>query len=44
MPRRRYRPEKIIATLRKAAVLVGRGKNAPGVVKVLGISEVSYYR
>jgi putative transposase len=44
MPRKRYRPEEIIATLRKADVLLGEGKRVPEVVKALGISEVSYYR
>ena len=44
MPQKRYRPEEIIAKLREAEVLLGQGKKVPEVVKVLGISEVSYYR
>ena len=33
MPRKTYRPEEIIATLRKADVLLGEGKKVPEVVK-----------
>ena len=44
MPRKRYRPEEIIAKLRQAEVLLGQGKKVPEVVKAIGISEVSYYR
>jgi len=42
--RRHYRPEEIIAKLREAEVLLGRGKKVPEVVKELGIHEVTYYR
>jgi putative transposase len=44
MPRKTYRPEEIIAKLRKADVLLGEGKKVPEVVKALGIHEVTYYR
>ncbi len=44
MPRRRYRPEEIIAKLREADVLLGQGKKVAEVVKALGVSEVTYYR
>jgi transposase len=44
MPRKTYRPEEIIASLRKAEVLLGEGKKVPEVVKALGITEVTYYR
>jgi len=44
MPQKRYRPEEIIAKLREAEVLLGQGKKVPDAVKVIGISEVSYYR
>ena len=44
MPQKRYRPEEIIARLRKAEVLLGEGKKVPEVVKALGITEVTYYR
>jgi len=42
--RRHYRPEEIIAKLREAEVLLGRGKRVAEVVKELGIHEVTYYR
>jgi transposase-like protein len=44
MPKKRYRPEEIIAKLRQAEVLLGEGKKVPEVLKVLGIHEVTYYR
>jgi transposase len=44
MPQKRYRPEEIIAELREADVLLGQGKRVAEVVKVLGMSEVTYYR
>jgi transposase len=44
MPRKVYRPEEIIAKLRKAEVLLGEGKKLPEVIKALGIHEVTYYR
>ena len=44
MPKKRYRPEEIIAKLRQAEVLLGEGKKVPEVVKTLGIHEVTYYR
>ena len=44
MSRKRYRPEEIIAKLREAEVLLGQGKRVPEMLKVLGISEVTYYR
>ena len=44
MPQKRYRPEEIIAKLRKAEVLLGEGKKVPEVTKALGVTEVTYYR
>ena len=44
MPKKRYRPEEIIAKLRQAEVLLCEGKKVPEVVKVLGVHEVTYYR
>ena len=41
MPRKSFRPEEIIAKLRKADVLLGQGKKVAEVVKALGVSEVS---
>ena len=44
MPRKRYRPEEIIAELREAEVLLPQGPKVPEVVKALGIHGVTYYR
>jgi putative transposase len=44
MSQKRYRPEEIIAKLREAEVLLGQGQKVPEVVKMIGISEVTYYR
>jgi putative transposase len=44
MPRKRFRPEEIIAGLREADVLLGQGKKVAEVIKTLGVSEVTYYR
>ena len=44
MPQKRYRPEEIIAKLRKADVLLGEGRKVPEVCKTLAIHEVTYYR
>jgi transposase len=44
VPQKRYRPEEIIAKLRKAEVLLGEGKKVPEVTKALGVTEVTYYR
>ena len=44
MSQKRYRPEEIIAKLREAEVLLGQGQKVPEVLKMIGISEVSYYR
>jgi putative transposase len=44
MPQKKFRPEEIIAKLREADVLLGQGKTVPETIRVLGISEVTYYR
>jgi transposase-like protein len=44
MPTKKYSAEEIIAKLREADVLLGQGKTVPETIRVLGISEVTYYR
>ena len=44
MPKKRYRPEEIIAKLREAEVLLGQGQKVPEVVKTPGVHEVTCYR
>jgi putative transposase len=41
---KRYRPEQIIGKLREADVLLSQGHTVANVIKVLEISEVTYYR
>jgi putative transposase len=42
MRQKRNRPEKIIAKLREAEVLLGQGQKVPEVAKAIGTSGVSY--
>jgi transposase-like protein len=44
MPKKRFTPEQVIGKLRHADVLLGQGKRVADVVKVLGVTEVTYYR
>ena len=44
MPKKRYRPEEIISKLREADVLISQGKKVVEVIKVLGVTDVTYYR
>jgi len=44
MPKKRYRPEEIIGKLREADVLISQGKKVVDVIKILGITDVTYYR
>jgi len=44
MPRKRYRLEDILSKLREADILISQGKTVVETIRVLGISDVSYYR
>ena len=44
MPSKRYRPEDILFKLREADILISQGKTVAETIRVLGISDVSYYR
>jgi len=44
MPKKRYRPEDIIAKLREATILISQGKTVAETIKHLGVSDVTYYR
>ena len=44
MPRKRYRPEDILFKLREADILISQGKTVAEIIRLLGISDVSYYR
>jgi putative transposase len=44
MPRKRPTPEEIVAKLRQVDVLVSQGKSVADAVRVIGTTEVTYYR
>ena len=44
MPRRRHKPEEIVAKLRRVDVLVSQGQSVADAVRGIGVTEVTYYR
>jgi putative transposase len=44
MPRKRYKPEEIVAKLRQVDVLVSQGQHSADAIRQIGVSEVTYYR
>jgi putative transposase len=44
MPRKRYKPEEIVAKLRQVDVLTSQGQSAADAIRSIGVSEVTYYR
>lgn len=44
MPRKRHKPEEIVAKLRQVDVLVSQGKSVADAVRGIGVTEVTYYR
>ena len=44
MPRKSYKPEKIVAKLRQVDVLTSQGKSVAEAIRSIGVSEVTYYR
>jgi transposase-like protein len=44
MPRRRYKPEEIVAKLRQVDVLVSQGSSMADAIRQIGVSEVTFYR
>jgi transposase-like protein len=44
MPRKRYKPEEIVAKLRQVDVLVSPGQSLADAIRQIGVSEVTYYR
>jgi putative transposase len=44
MPRKRHRPEEIVAKLRRVDVLVSQGQSVADAVRGIGVTEVTYYR
>ena len=44
MPRKRHKPEEIVAKLRRVDVLVSQGQSVADAVRGIGVTEVTYYR
>jgi len=44
MPRKRYKPEEIVAKLRQVDVLTSQGRSVADSVRSIGVTEVTYYR
>ncbi len=44
MPRKRPTPEEIVAKLRQVDILVSQGKSVADAVRLIGTTEVTYYR
>jgi transposase-like protein len=44
MPRKRHKPEEIVAKLRQVDVLVSQGKSVADAVRAISVTEVTYYR
>jgi transposase-like protein len=44
MPKKRHKPEEIVAKLRQVDVLVSQGQNQADAVRSIGVTEVTYYR
>ncbi len=44
MPRRRYKPEEIVAKLSQADVLVSQSQSMADAIRQIGVSEVTFYR
>jgi putative transposase len=44
MPRKRYKPEEIVAKLRQVDVLTSQGRPVAEAVRSIGVTEVTHYR
>ncbi len=44
MPRKRYKPEEIVAKLRQVDVVVSQGTSMAEAIRQIGVSEVTFYR
>jgi putative transposase len=43
MPRKRHKPEEIVAKLRQVDVMVSQGQSVADAVRAIGVTEVTYY-
>jgi transposase-like protein len=44
MPKKRHKPEEIVAKLRQVDVLVSQGQNVADAIRSISVIELSYYR
>ncbi len=44
MPKKRHKPEEIVAKLRQVDVLVSQGQSVADAIRSIGVTEVSYAR
>jgi putative transposase len=44
MPKKRHKPEEIVAKLRQVDVLTGQGKSITEAVKTIAVTETTYFR
>ena len=44
MPRKKYKPEEVVAKLRQVDVLVSQGVSMADAIRQIGVSEVTFYR
>jgi transposase len=44
MPKKRHKPEEIVAKLRQVDVLTAQGKSVADAIRSIGVTEVTYYR
>jgi len=44
MPKKRHKPEEMVAKLRQVGVLVSQGQSLADAVRSIGVTEVTYYR
>ena len=44
MPRKRHKPEEIVAKLRQVDVLTSQGQAVADAIRSIGVTEVTYYR
>jgi len=44
MPKKRHKPEDIVAKLRQVDVLVSPGQNVADAIRSISVSELTYYR
>jgi transposase-like protein len=44
MPRKRHKPEEIVAKLRQVDVLLSQGRSVAEAIRAIGVTEVTYYR